>query len=105
MFVVHVPFLWVDGMALFPVVLVRRPDPAPVLLNHERVHLRQQLELGLVLFYLWYGLEYLVRRWQYGEHYLAYRNISFEREAFAHERNLTYLNQRPLFAFRRYVRR
>lgn len=99
----HISFLGPDGMALFPFILVRRPNPGPVLLNHERIHLRQQAELGVLPFYVWYGLEYLIRRFQYGEHYKAYRNISFEREAFGNETNLTYLRSRPAWRFWRYL--
>lgn len=99
MIVVRVPFLQVDGMALFPFILVRQPNPGPTLLNHERIHLRQQLELLLVPFYVWYLTEYLIRRLQYRDHYTAYRNISFEREAFAHDADLTYLKTRPGWAF------
>ncbi|CCH52050.1 hypothetical protein BN8_01023 [Fibrisoma limi BUZ 3] len=102
--IITVPFLGPDGMALFPFILVRRPDPGPTLLNHERIHLRQQLELGIVPFYLWYGIEYLIRRWQYRDHYTAYRNISFEREAFSNERDLQYLTTRTWFAFSQYLR-
>ncbi len=104
MFIIHVASLGPDGMALFPFILVRHPNPGLTLLNHERIHLQQQLELGVLPFYLWYGIEYLIRRFQYQDHYMAYRNISFEREAFRHEHNLTYLATRPFWAFRRYVR-
>ncbi|GAB2561035.1 hypothetical protein [Spirosoma aerophilum] len=103
MFVIHVASLGPDGMALFPFILVRRPDPGPTLLNHERIHLRQQAELGVALFYVWYILEYLIRRIQYRQHYRAYRNISFEREAFAHEDNLAYLQSRPWWSFWKYI--
>ena len=34
----------------------------------------------------------------------AYRNISFEREAYANQRNLNYLKERPLYAWRHYMR-
>lgn len=92
-------------MALFPFILVRHQHPGPTLINHERIHLRQQLELGVIPFYLWYVIEYLIRRMQYRNHYTAYRHICFEREAFANDRNLTYLNARPHWAFRRYLTR
>ncbi|GAB3897244.1 hypothetical protein GCM10028803_15530 [Larkinella knui] len=72
------------------------------MLHHERIHLRQQLELGILPFYVWYLLEYLVRRWQYTSHYEAYRNISFEREAFDNERNLTYWKTRKWYGFLAY---
>lgn len=31
-------------------------------------------------------------------------NISFEKEAYANERNLTYLQNRRIFAFRKYLK-
>lgn len=104
MFVIHLASLGPDGMALFPFILVKQPNPGPVLLNHERIHLRQQAELGVILFYIWYVLEYLIRRLQYRQHYLAYRNISFEREAFANEQDLAYLKSRRWWTFWQYVR-
>ncbi|GAB3781322.1 hypothetical protein GCM10028818_35180 [Spirosoma horti] len=104
MFVIHLASLGPDGMALFPFILVKQPNPGPVLLNHERIHLRQQAELGIVLFYVWYVFEYLIRRLQYRQHYLAYRNISFEREAFTNEQNLMYLKSRRWWTFWQYMR-
>jgi hypothetical protein len=105
MFIIHVASLGPDGMALFPFILVRHRHPGPMLINHERIHLRQQIELGILPFYLWYVIEYLIRRMQYRDHYTAYRHICFEREAFANDQNLTYLNTRPHWEFRRYLTR
>ncbi|MFD2570742.1 hypothetical protein ACFSUS_08875 [Spirosoma soli] len=102
-FIIRISSLGPDGMALFPFILVRQPNPGPVLINHERIHLRQQAELGIIPFYVWYVLEYMVRRVQYRDHYMAYRNISFEREAFANDADLTYLSNRRWFAFRAYL--
>lgn len=100
-FILHIPRLGPSGMALFPFILVQRANPGPVLLNHERIHLRQQLELGILPFYAWYVLEYLFYRIRYRDHYAAYRAIRFEREAFAHEADLAYLKTRPFWAFMR----
>ena len=102
-FVVRVPFLWVEGMALFPFVLVKHPRPSQVLLQHEQIHLRQQLETGLLLFYLWYLAEYLWRLTRYRQHYRAYRHISFEREAFQQQNQPDYLRRRRHWAFLRYL--
>lgn len=102
-FIVQIPKLGPDGMALFPFILVRQPNPGPILVNHERIHLRQQAEMGILPFYLWYLTEYVIRRIQYRDHYEAYRNISFEREAFANETNLTYLRTRRWWTFLGYV--
>ena len=91
-------------MALFPFILVRQPNPGLTLLNHERIHLRQQAEMGVLPFYVWYVIEYGIRRVQYGNGYKAYRNISFEREAFANDGNLDYLKTRRFWAFWPYVK-
>jgi hypothetical protein len=99
-----VPGLWVNGMALWPLILLSRPGPSARLLNHERIHLRQQLELLIGPFYLWYLAEYLVRRWQLGTHEAAYRAISFEREAYAHDTDPGYLRRRRFWAFLKYIR-
>ena len=72
------------------------------LINHERIHTAQQRELLYVFFYIIYIIEWLVRLTMRGN---AYRNISFEREAYANQRNLDYLKSRRLFAWRRYMRR
>lgn len=73
-------------------------------LNHELIHTMQQLEMLFVFFYLWYGIEYLFRLAQYhGDSMKAYRNISFEREAYGNERNMSYKRQRKLFSWTKYV--
>ena len=48
------------GMTLFPFVLLRNRNEKDylVLLNHERIHLRQQLELLVFPFFVWYGIDY-----------------------------------------------
>ena len=52
-------------------------------------------ELLYIFFYLLYFLEWLVRLFINKN---AYRNISFEKEAYAHENNFKYLNHRKHFA-------
>ena len=98
-YIVRVSFLWVAGLAFFPFVFIKNERPNQRLLKHERIHLRQQLEMGLLLFYAWYFVEYLIRYWHYRDHYAAYRNICFEREAFRHESTPAYLRQRRFWAF------
>ncbi|MBR5171092.1 MAG: hypothetical protein IKW85_11065 [Muribaculaceae bacterium] len=72
------------------------------LMNHERIHTAQQREMLFVFFYLFYLVEWLVRLLMRGN---AYRNISFEREAYANQRNLNYLKHRQHYAWRRYLKR
>jgi hypothetical protein len=92
------------GMALLPFILLRRPDPPEQLLCHERIHLRQQMELLILPFYVWYLSEYALHRLRGRDHDTAYRSISFEREAFAHDHEADYLTGRPLWSFRKYLR-
>ena len=72
------------------------------MMNHERIHTAQQREMLYVFFYIAYVLEWLVRQPMRGN---AYRNLTFEREAYANQRNLDYLHHRPHYAWRRYVKR
>lgn len=73
--------------------------------NHERIHTRQQLELLFIPFYILYILEWLFRLVQYRKHHEAYMNISFEREAYANGHNLGYLPKRKVFAWVNYLRK
>ncbi|MGB7394767.1 MAG: hypothetical protein WA913_10265, partial [Pricia sp.] len=73
-----------------------------VLINHEKIHLKQQQELLIVFFYLFYISEWLWRTLFYLDSYKAYQNISFEREAYANEKNLDYPDNRTSFGFLKY---
>ena len=100
--VLNVSSLWVEGMAVYPFIFLKTKSPARLLINHERIHLRQQIEMGLVVFYIWYFAEYLIRLVQYKKHYLAYLHISFEREAFLNQQDFDYLKNRKFWAFLKY---
>jgi DMSO/TMAO reductase YedYZ heme-binding membrane subunit len=94
------------GLTLFPFVFIKYAFDSEnkVLVNHEKIHIRQQLELFVLPFFLWYFVEYAVRLLQYKNANLAYRNISFEREAYANELDLDYLETRTYFSFLKYLR-
>lgn len=89
------------GLTLFPFIILKfeglRSDT--VLINHEKIHLRQQLELLVLPFFFIYIVEFLIRLLQYRSWKLAYRNISFEREAYGNEKDLDYLKTRPFWNF------
>lgn len=86
---------------LFGVLFAKGPCNA-VMLNHEKIHTAQLKELGFLLFYVLYIMEWLFRIIQFGSFYKGYRNISFEREAYSNEQNLTYLKNRKLYSSYRY---
>ena len=95
----------ISAIALFPVILLRRPEDRynKTLINHEKIHLRQQLELLIIFFYLWYVIEYYFWYLRLRDSFLAYKYISFEREAFAMEDDPDYLKTRKLWSFWKYI--
>ena len=93
------------GISLFPFVFVKdaaiKNDKRFV--NHEKIHLRQQLELLVLPFFVWYVVEFIIRYVQYKKWSLAYRAISFEREAYAQDSCFDYLENRTFWSFMRYL--
>lgn len=85
----------IRGLAFWPFIFISSDTVIDdELINHERIHLRQQIEMLIVPFYIWYLIELYTK---------GYMNVSFEKEAYANEKNLTYLKKRSIFAFRRYL--
>jgi hypothetical protein len=94
-----------SAIALYPFVFVRNKAlwKDRVLVNHEKIHLRQQIEMLILVFYLFYVVEFLIRLIRYRSRYEAYKNISFEREAFYHQTDLAYLRKRKFWAFLKFL--
>ena len=80
-----IPFKGYKAINLFGIVFARK---GAVLtdkdLNHEAIHTAQMKEMLYLLFYVWYVVEWIVRLFGKGN---AYRNISFEQEAYANDDN------------------
>ncbi len=93
------------GFALFPFIFLKyKLDKKNItLINHEKIHLRQQIELLLLPFLFCYFLEFIIRIIQYKKLDKAYRNISFEREAYTNEQKMNYLKNRKFFSFVNYL--
>lgn len=93
------------GLTLYPFIFLKKEQLKndDVLVNHERIHLKQQLELFLLFFYIFYGLEYFFKLIKYKNSNLAYYNLSFEREAYQNEDDLHYLKIRKKWAFLKYL--
>ncbi len=97
--------LHVNGLTLFPIILINNKGLLrdKVFINHEHIHLRQQLEMAVFPFYLLYLINYLINRIKFKDHYSAYKNICFEREAYLNEKDLSYLKKRKLFSWLKYL--
>ena len=98
----RIPFKGFAAINLFGFIVVRRGVFASeTLINHERIHTAQMRELGFIFFYILYGLEWLIRLPFKGN---AYRNITFEQEAYDHQNEPSYLEVRKHYApFRFYL--
>lgn len=98
--IIYNKILPVKGYAainLFGVVFARKECKplSEITLNHEKIHTAQMRELLYIGFYICYLVEWFVRLFMKGN---AYRNISFEREAYNNDVNLSYLKRRKWFA-------
>jgi hypothetical protein len=72
----------INAIVLYPFVLYQSKTPDEKLMKHEAIHLRQIKDIGVMKFYFYYLREYFEGRRSGLSHYEAYRNISFEKEAF-----------------------
>lgn len=70
-------------------------------INHEKIHWQQQLELLIIFFYLWYIIEWFIKLFINSPN--AYYTISFEREAYGNDENLKYLETRKKFAWFKHI--
>ncbi|MFA6277397.1 MAG: hypothetical protein WC622_11645 [Pedobacter sp.] len=99
------PKLSANAMAIFPFILLKNKAQKqdPVLINHEQIHLRQQLELLILPFYFLYVLNYFINLVKYRNHHGAYINISFEKEAYYFEQDFNYLSNREWYSWVKFL--
>ena len=95
--------LYIDicAITLYPFVFVR-DESDDITNNHESIHLAQQKELFIIPFYILYAYEYFRNKLKGMDNDSAYRNISFEREAYSNQKNLTYLQIRDRMSWKKY---
>jgi len=95
-----IPKLPAAAMAIYPFILIKRKEYKndKVLVNHEKIHHQQQIELLIIPFYILYFLNYITNLLLFKSHQKAYLNIMFEKEAYINEGNLNYIRTRKTFA-------
>lgn len=84
------------GITIFLFIFIgKQYKNRPNLINHERIHFQQQIELLVLPFFILYFGNYLINLFKYRfNHNKAYYNIIFEKEAYKNENNLNYLKVR-----------
>jgi hypothetical protein len=94
------------GLSIYPFIFLKHLNlkTDKILINHEKIHLKQQIELLWVFFFIWYAVEYFIRLLQCKNHEKAYKKISFEKEAYTNQSNLDYLKTRKIFSFLSYFK-
>lgn len=103
-----IPFKGFLAINLFGVLFVRKKEDGSNLalswktVNHEAIHTEQMKELGYVFFYILYFIEQLFRV-LLPPYSTAYRDISFEREAYQNEDNPDYLKTRKHYSWIHYL--
>ena len=97
------PFIFLANKKEFYTLKLNGRQKYNNLIRHERIHLRQQLGLLVLPFFVIYALNYLINLIRYGNTDLAYRNIVFEREAYANEKDMDYLNMPRFYSWLKYL--
>ena len=90
----------IRAITLFPFIIIK-DEGDETLINHESIHIKQQLELLIIGFYLWYLIDYAYRLIKYRNGAHAYYNIIFEKEAYDNENDPEYLSKRKFWGFLR----
>lgn len=97
-----IPFKGYIAMNLFGILFVRKEHFDKLnstVINHEAIHTEQIKELLYIPFCIIYLLEWLYKvLFKYPFSHKAYKNISFEKEAFTWEEDLGYLRRRKHYA-------
>lgn len=97
-----IPFKGFKCINLFGVLFVRKDAVTPltdITINHEKIHSAQMKEMLYIPFYIWYIIEHMFRMIQFKDNHEAYRNISFEKEAYENQNNLVYLSNRKKYTW------
>ncbi|MCD8134819.1 MAG: hypothetical protein LUH01_02220 [Parabacteroides gordonii] len=95
-----IPFKGFSAINILGIVFARKEfkELSQKTINHETIHTAQMKEMAYIFFYIWYLVEWLVKLFRYGRKG-AYRNISFEREAYTNQYDYDYLSKRECYAW------
>lgn len=91
-----IPFKGFKAINLFGILFVRKGSTmSAVDINHECIHTVQMKELCSIRFYIMYLYFWITKG--------GYNKIPFEKEAYANEKNLNYIQERPRLNWKNYL--
>ena len=91
-----------SAIMLFGILFVRKGvKVSDRTIRHESIHVKQMLEMLILPFYLWYCIEFVIRLCFCRDWSSAYRNISFEKEAYQNESQIHY--KRKFYSWLKYL--
>lgn len=123
-----IPFKGYETINLFGILFTRDDFIDPTEYNHESIHSVQILEcmilsaviitaicimfniswwwllLSIFMYYIQYGLEYVIIRFFHTKQNEAYHDVSFEEEAYKYEYDLNYIKHRIPFSWIKYIK-
>lgn len=93
-----------DAFTIYPFIFIKKEYKNNyTLLVHEKIHIKQQTELFLFLYFILYILDFCKNYLKYKDIYKAYKNVIFEKEAYIASNTYDYLNKRKPFQFIDYI--
>jgi hypothetical protein len=94
-------FIDIYAITIWPFIIIK-DEGNDITINHESIHIKQQEELWILPFYLLYALEWLKHLIEHKNNHMAYLEISFEKEAYANQKNFDYLTNRDRMTWKKY---
>jgi hypothetical protein len=99
-----IPFQGYKCINLFGILFCRKNAKIDdKTIEHESIHSNQMKYMIWVFFYLWYVIEWFIKVFKYKNFHTAYRNISFEREAYKFEYVTGYHNEMTPYSWFKYL--
>lgn len=106
-----IPFKGFKAINLFGVLFVRgNAYISEKTIRHESIHTKQMREMLYVPFYLWYGIEWVIRyfAWSFEKkpcdpNDKPYDRMGFEKEAYSNDHDIEYLKNRKPYAWFKYL--
>ena len=97
-----------EGLTLWPFILLKHDEEfyrGNSIVDHEKIHAKQQLELLILPFYILYLFNWIFGALKFKDLSRGYQEIIFEREAYQNMYFPGYLKERKPYAYIKYLRK